>query len=73
MRPTAPAPITRDEAIQGGTPVFTGSRVPVAILMDYLEDGQSIDDFLSHYPSIPRSQAVAALEEVKALLARSAS
>ena len=65
-------PITRDRDIHGGTPVFAGTRIPVQIMLDYLEDGQSIDDFLSHYSSIPRKQAVAALEEVKDLLARSA-
>lgn len=63
--------ITRDREIKGGTPVFSGTRVPVEIMLDYLEDGQSIDDFLSHYPGISRELAVAALEEVKGLLVTS--
>lgn len=64
--------ITRDREIKGGTPVFSGTRVPVEIMLDYLEDGQSIDDFLSHYPGISRELAVAALEEVTGMLVPSA-
>jgi len=63
--------ITRDREILGGTPVFSGTRVPVEIMLDYLEDGQSIGDFLLHYPGISREIAVAALEEVKSLLVTS--
>jgi uncharacterized protein (DUF433 family) len=59
--------ITRDPGIHSGSPVFTGTRVPVNILFDYLADGQSIDDFVQHYPSVSRDRAVAALEEVKKL------
>ena len=62
-------PITRDLEIQGGTPVFTGTRIPVEVLLDYLEDGQPLENFLAQYPSVSRDQAVAALEELKALLA----
>ena len=51
--------------------MFAGTRVSVSVLLDYLEDGQTVDDFLSHYPSVPRSVAIAALEEVKGLLVAS--
>lgn len=61
--------ITRDLDIQGGTPVFTGTRVPVAVMLDYLAAGQPLEDFLDQYPSVGREQAVQALEEVKSLLA----
>lgn len=61
--------ITRDPEIQGGTPVFTGTRVPVAVMLDYLSGGQPLDDFLDQYPSVPREQALRALEEMKSLLA----
>jgi uncharacterized protein (DUF433 family) len=54
--------IQSDPEIQGGTPVFAGTRVPVKNLFDYLEAGDSIDDFLKSFPSVTREQAVAALE-----------
>lgn len=54
--------IQSDPEIQGGTPVFAGTRVPVKNLFDYLEAGDSIDDFLRSFPSVTREQAVAALE-----------
>ncbi len=50
----------------GGTPVFAGTRVPVETLLDYLEGGQSIDDFLEGFPSVGREQVIAFLEETKA-------
>ncbi len=57
----------------GGAPVFAGTRVPIATLIDYLEGGDSIDDFLEGFPTVTREQVVAFLEETKAsLLARSA-
>lgn len=46
----------------GGTPVFVGSRVPVQSLFDYLEAGDSLEEFLHQFPSVRRDQAVAALE-----------
>ncbi len=49
----------------GGTPVFRGTRVPVQTLMDYLEAGQSISDFLEGFPTVSKEQAVAFLEEAK--------
>lgn len=60
--------ITRDPDLHSGAPVFTGTRVTVRILFDYLADGQRTDDFLAHYPSVSHEQVVAALEEVEQLL-----
>jgi uncharacterized protein (DUF433 family) len=54
--------ILTDPDILGGTPVFVGTRVPVQALLDYLEGGDSLDEFLDHFPSVNRVQAVAALE-----------
>ena len=51
-----------DPDIQGGAPVFFGTRVPVKNLFDYLEAGDSLDQFLNDFPSLPREQAIAALE-----------
>lgn len=64
---TRPA-ITRDPEIHSGAPVFTGTRIAVKVLFDYLEEGQSVDEFVKHYPSVSPKQAVAALEEVENLL-----
>ncbi|MGH8655524.1 MAG: DUF433 domain-containing protein [Gammaproteobacteria bacterium] len=54
--------IHSDPDIQGGVPVFVGTRVPVKNLFDYLEAGDSLNDFLESFPSVTREQAVAALE-----------
>jgi uncharacterized protein (DUF433 family) len=54
--------INRDPDILGGTPVFTGTRVPVQTLIDYLKAGESLDDFLEGFPSVSREQARAFLE-----------
>lgn len=51
-----------DPDILGGTPVFVGTRVPAKSLFDYLEGGDTLDDFLKQFPSVRREQAVAALE-----------
>lgn len=56
-----------DPDILGGTPVFTGTRVPVQNLIDYLEDGESIDDFLEGFPSVQRAQVIAFLELTRGL------
>ncbi|MGN8224210.1 DUF433 domain-containing protein [Gracilimonas sp. BCB1] len=48
--------------ILGGTPVFKGTRVPVEILFDYLEEGASIDTFLNDYPTVEKKQAIAVLD-----------
>lgn len=65
-------PITRDPDLHSGAPVFTGTRIAVKILFDYLADGQRIEDFVKQYPSVSREQAVAAIEEVESLLEKSA-
>jgi uncharacterized protein (DUF433 family) len=62
-----------DPEIMGGTPVFYGTRVPFSTLFDYLEAGDPLDVFLDHFPSVSRSQAVAALELARSLLESRAS
>ena len=57
-----------DPDILGGTPVFVGTRVPVKTLLDYLESGDSLDEFLDHFPSVSRKQAIAVLELAKEML-----
>ena len=52
----------RHPEILGGTPVFTGTRVPVRSLFDYIEGGETLDEFLRQFPSVKREQAIAALE-----------
>jgi uncharacterized protein (DUF433 family) len=56
--------IHSDPEILGGTPVFIGTRVPLRNLIDYLEGGYSLDEFLDEFPSVSREQAVAALEMI---------
>ncbi|HLW79101.1 MAG TPA: DUF433 domain-containing protein [Terriglobia bacterium] len=60
-----PSPIRTDPDILGGTPVFANTRVPFQNLIDYLEDGQTLAEFLADFPTVTREQAVAALEEAK--------
>ncbi len=60
--PTKISVVHSDPEILGGTPVFIGTRVPVKSLYDYLEAGDSLDEFLDSFPSVSREQAVAALE-----------
>ena len=62
------AVIHSDPDILGGTPVFVGTRVPLQNLMDYLEAGDSLDDFLDSFPTVTREQAIAALEQAKEAL-----
>jgi uncharacterized protein (DUF433 family) len=57
--------IARNPDVMGGTPVFLGTRVPVQTLLDYLEAGESIDEFLDGFPSVTRAQVVAFLEQAK--------
>lgn len=57
--------IVKDPDILGGEPVFRGTRVPFKVLTDYLEGGESLDDFLEQYPTVSRDLAVAALEEAR--------
>ncbi|RIK73321.1 hypothetical protein DCC62_17675 [candidate division KSB1 bacterium] len=51
--------------IMGGTPVFSGTRVPVQTLLDYIEGGETIDSFLEGFPSVTREQILAFLYEIK--------
>jgi len=60
--------ITRDPEIMHGTPVFRGTRVPVQTLFDYLEGGETLEEFLAGFPTVPRELALQALEEAKLLL-----
>ncbi len=63
-----PSVIHSDPDILGGTPVFMGTRVPIKTLLDYLEAGDSLNEFLDHFPSVSREQAIAALELAKETL-----
>ncbi len=62
--------IAADPEVMGGTPVFRGTRVPVQTLLDYLEGGETLEDFLEGFPTVPRALAIEALEEAKQLLLR---
>ncbi|HXA19856.1 MAG TPA: DUF433 domain-containing protein [Thermoanaerobaculia bacterium] len=57
-----------DPEILGGTPVFIGTRVPLQALIDYIEGGHPLSDFLDDFPTVTHAQAVAALEQAKELL-----
>ncbi len=59
--------------VMGGTPVFVGTRVPVQTLLDYLEAGDSIDEFLAGFPSVSREQVIEFLEQAKDRLVATAS
>jgi uncharacterized protein (DUF433 family) len=64
--------VHRDPEILGGTPVFRGTRVPIRSLFDYLEGGETLDEFLSQLPSVRREQAIALLELARENLAADA-
>jgi uncharacterized protein (DUF433 family) len=57
--------IIKDANILGGEPVFRGTRVPFKVLIDYLEGGDTLDQFLEQYPSVSRELAIAAIEEAR--------
>lgn len=57
--------INRSDEILGGTPVFAGTRVPVQTLFDYLEEGDTLDEFLDDFPAVTREHAVTVLEKMK--------
>lgn len=59
--------VTRDSDVMHGTPVFRGTRVPVSTLFEYLEHGDSLDEFLEGFPTVGRELAVRVLEESKEL------
>ena len=67
-----PTVVHSDPDILGGTPVFVGTRVPVQSLFDYIEGGDTLDEFLRQFPSVKRDQAVAALEFARDTLLTSA-
>ena len=60
--------IIKDRNILGGEPVFRGTRVPFKVLTDYLEGGETLDQFLEQYPSVSRELAIAAIEEARSSL-----
>ena len=60
--------IVKDQDILGGTPVFRGTRVPFQALLDYLDGGQTLDEFLDDFPTVTRNAAVEALELAKSLV-----
>ena len=64
----ASLPVHSDPEILGGTPVFIGTRVPFQTLLDYLEAGDPLDEFLDDFPTVSREQAVATLEAAKELV-----
>ena len=60
--------IIRDPNVLGGEPVFRGTRVPFKILIEYVEGGETLDQFLQQYPSVSRELAIAAIEEARSSL-----
>ena len=60
--PRNPSVVHSDPDILSGTPVFVGTRVPAQSLFDYLEGGDTLDEFLRQFPSVRREQAIAALD-----------
>jgi uncharacterized protein (DUF433 family) len=60
--------IVKDQEILGGCPVFRGTRVPFQALLDYLEGGETLDEFLDDFPTVTREAAIAVLESAKSLL-----
>jgi uncharacterized protein (DUF433 family) len=60
--------IVKDPEILGGIPVFRGTRVPFKNLLDYIEGGHTLDEFLEEFPSVTREAAIAALEHAKELV-----
>jgi uncharacterized protein (DUF433 family) len=64
--------ISRSPDIMGGSAVFHGTRVPVQTLLDYLEAGESIDDFLEGFPSVTRERVIAFLKEAKTRMVEAA-
>lgn len=65
--------VSRSPDVMGGTPVFPGTRVPVQTLLDYLEAGDSIDEFLAGFPSVTKVQVIAFLEDAKDRVVAAAS
>jgi uncharacterized protein (DUF433 family) len=68
MSQRAESVIVQDPEVLSGEPVFRGTRVPFQALLDYLEGGDTLDEFLEQFPGVSREAAIAALEEAKALM-----
>ncbi len=68
MTITEDIPITVDRETMSGAPVFTGTRVPVSALLENLEAGVSLDEFLENFPTVTRDQAVRVLEHFRSEL-----
>jgi uncharacterized protein (DUF433 family) len=62
------AVIVKDPDVLGGTPVFRGTRVPFQTLLEYIEGGQTLDEFLDDFPTVSRDAAVSALEHAQSLV-----
>jgi uncharacterized protein (DUF433 family) len=60
--------VVKDPEILGGCPVFWGTRVPFQVLLDYLEGGETLDEFLDDFPTVTREAAITALETARSLL-----
>ena len=74
MRADSHSIVHSDPEISGGTPVFRGTRVPVQSLFDYLEGGETLDQFLDQFPSVSKAQVLAALDPARdSILARARS
>jgi uncharacterized protein (DUF433 family) len=63
-----PLVIIKDPDVLGGAPVFRGTRVPFQTLLEYIEEGQTLDEFLDDFPTVTRAAAVSALEHAKSLV-----
>ena len=72
MTDTIPG-VHSDPEILGGTPVFVGTRVPVRTLLDYLEHGRPLPEFLDDFPTVDKAQALGVLEHMKRLVAHASS
>ena len=66
--PSANDVIVKDPDVLGGVAVFRGTRVPFQALLDYIEGGQTLDEFLDDFPTVTRESAISALELAKSLL-----
>ena len=64
--------VQSDPNVQGGVPVFTGTRVPVKNLFDYLETGETLDQFLQDFPAVERAKAIAVMEMARKVLSANA-
>jgi uncharacterized protein (DUF433 family) len=66
--PSAKEILARDPGVLGGVPVFRGTRVPFHALFDYIEGGQTLEEFLDDFPTVTRTAAISALELAKSLV-----